>query len=125
MHLGEFNPNKSVVQQYRLNLRFCTLSSCPHITPNPGKKGRIYWLSGPPGAGKSTACQLLGREEGFVYYEADAMMGFNNPFVPTDVDSPSVAHIRQKSLKVNKLSSKKRSYSTADLRYPMSCQMPT
>ena len=80
----------------------CNLSSCPHITPQPGKKGRIFWLSGPPGAGKSTICQLLGRKEGFVYYEADAMMTFSNPFVPTNVDSPSLAHVQQKSLKVSK-----------------------
>ena len=77
------------------------LFSCPHITPRPGRKGRIIWLSGPPGAGKSIICQLLGRKEGFVFYEADAMMNFTNPFVPTDTDeNPSLATKQQKSLKV-------------------------
>ena len=39
--------------------------TCSHITPKPGAPGKIYWLSGPPGAGKSTICQLMTREEGF------------------------------------------------------------
>ena len=77
------------------------LCSCPHVTPKPEKQGKIYWLSGPPCAGKSTTCQLMARENGFVYYEADAMMNFNNPFVPLNVDNPSVAQMQQKSLKVS------------------------
>ena len=77
--------------------QFC---SCPHITPTPEKQGKIYWISGPPGAGKSTTCQLLGREKGFVYYEADAMLSFVNPFVPLDVENPSYAQRFQKPLKV-------------------------
>ena len=39
--------------------------TCSHITPKPGAPGKIYWLSGPPGAGKSTICQLMAREKGF------------------------------------------------------------
>jgi len=73
--------------------------SCPHITPTPEKKGKIYWISGPPGAGKSTTCQLLGRKQGFVYYEADAMLSFINPYIPLDVDNPSNAQKYQKALK--------------------------
>ena len=80
-----------------MSLQFC---SCPHITPKPEKKGKIYWISGPPGAGKSTTCQLMGRKHGFVYYEADAMMSFVNPFVPLDVENPSYAQRFQKPLKV-------------------------
>jgi len=73
--------------------------SCPHITPRPEKKGKVYWISGPPGAGKSTTCQLMGREKGMVYYEADAMLGFINPFVPLDAENPSMAQQHQKGLK--------------------------
>ena len=79
---------------------FVNLFSCPHITPKPEKQGKIYWISGPPGAGKSTTCQLLGRKHGFVYYEADAMLSFVNPFVPLDVENPSYAQRFQKPLKV-------------------------
>merc|ERR1719458_1149247 len=73
--------------------------SCPHITPKPGKPGKIFWLSGPPGAGKSTTCQLLARKNDYVYYEADATMQLINPFVPNDADNPSLAQMFQKSLK--------------------------
>ena len=58
------------------------------------------WLSGPPGAGKSTTAQLLGRHDDYVYYEADSMASFLNPFVPTDVDNPTFAAFSQKPLKV-------------------------
>ena len=77
--------------------------SCPHITPRPGKPGKIFWVSGPPGAGKSTTCQLLARKNDYVYYEADATMQLINPFVPIDADNPSLAQMFQKSLKVQVL----------------------
>ena len=75
-------------------------NSCPHIKPMPGKKGKIFWLSGPPGAGKSTTCQLMARKHDFVYYEADATMQFINPFVDLNVENPTVAAFAGKSLKV-------------------------
>ena len=58
-------------------------------------------LSGPPGAGKSTTAQRLARDNGFVYYEADAFFMFCNPFNPIDHDNPSMATLEQKPLKVD------------------------
>ena len=52
--------------------------SCPHITPKPGTSGKLFWLSGPPGSGKSTTCQLMARKNGYVYYEADCCFNFDN-----------------------------------------------
>ena len=43
----------------------------------------------------------MGRDAGYVYYEADSAMCFLNPFVPTDVDNPTLAAYQQKPLKVN------------------------
>ena len=78
--------------------------SCPHIIPKSGKPGKIYWLSGPPGAGKSTTSQLLAKKNGYIYYEADAIGQLKNPFIPVDVDDPAMAQMNQKSLKVSILS---------------------
>ena len=49
--------------------------------------------------GKSTSAQLLARSHGYVYYEADCFGGLKNPFVPLDVDDPSMAQMQQKVLK--------------------------
>ena len=79
----------------------CTiLHSCPHITPQPGKPGKVIWVSGPPGAGKSTTCQLLAKQQDYIYYEADCTCSLINPFVDLNVENPSVAAYMSKPLKV-------------------------
>ena len=75
--------------QERQNLHF-------HFPKFPGK---IIWLSGAPGMGKSTTAQLLARKNGFVYYEADCFMALKNPYIALDVDNPSLASQSQKALK--------------------------
>ena len=74
--------------------------SHPYKT-QPENQGRLVWISGPPGSGKSTTGQLMGKESGFIYLEADCLMHFVNPFVPTNVENPSLAGFRQKPLKVH------------------------
>ena len=49
--------------------------------------------------GKSTTAQILGRERGYVYYEADCFANLKNPFIPLDVENPSMAQMGQKVLK--------------------------
>ena len=49
--------------------------------------------------GKSTSAQMLGRDHGYVYYEADCFASMKNPYVPLDVESPSMAQMQQKFLK--------------------------
>ena len=49
--------------------------------------------------GKSTSAQLLARNHGYVYYEADCFMAFKNPYVALDVANPSMAQMHQKVLK--------------------------
>ena len=77
--------------------------SISYIKPQPEKPGKILWVSGPPGAGKSTTCQLIARENNYAYYEADCMMpimGLVNPFTDIHVDNPTKASMKNKPLKV-------------------------
>ena len=78
----------------------CFNCSCPHVTPQPGKEGKIIWLSGPFGAGKSTTCQLLARKNDFIYYEADCTAHLINPFTDVNVENPTMASFTSKALKV-------------------------
>ena len=75
------------------------IPSCPYKI-QPENQGKLVWLSGPPGAGKSTTGQLMSREAGFVYLEADCLMNNINPFVSPNVDNPTPAGFQQKPLKV-------------------------
>ena len=73
--------------------------SCPYKI-QPENQGKLVWLSGPPGAGKSTTGQLMSKKAEYVYLEADCTMNFLNPFVPPDVENPTIAAFQQKALKV-------------------------
>ena len=63
-------------------------------------KGRILWLTGAPGMGKSSSAQLLAWNHDFVYYEADCIIQHANPYIPTAVENPTMATYQQKHLKV-------------------------
>ena len=62
-------------------------------------KGKLVWLSGAPGMGKSTSAQYLAKDHGFVYYEADAFGLLLNPFNTLESDNPSLATSSQRVLK--------------------------
>ena len=49
--------------------------------------------------GKSTSAQLLARNHGYVYYEADCFFALKNPYVALDVEDPSMAQRYQKVLR--------------------------
>ena len=62
-------------------------------------EGKLLWFSGAPGMGKSTSAQILARDKGYVYYEADAFNMLLNPFNPLDSKDPSLETAKQKILK--------------------------
>ena len=77
-----------------------------HYKIEPENPGKLVWLAGTPGSGKSTTALLMGQEAGYVYFEADSIMeGLNpfvNPFLSEDViGNPTKYAFRQKALKVN------------------------
>merc|ERR1711892_1211658 len=65
----------------------------------PEYRGKFLWITGSPGLGKSTSAQLLGKNHGYVYYEADCFGNCKNPYIPKDVDNPSMAQVNQRALK--------------------------
>ena len=72
----------------------------PNGKVQPENQGKILWLSGPPGAGKSTTAQYIAREKGWIYYEADCFGNAVDPFVPLDAAEPTLAQMTQKPIKV-------------------------
>ena len=76
--------------------------SCPYDEEQPKKKpGMIFWLTGVPGSGKSTTCQLMARNHGFVYLEVDGYTFMINPFPDLNKGNPSVSAHVNKALKVS------------------------
>ena len=73
---------------------------CQYAKLQPNNLGKIIWFSGPPGSGKSTTAQLIGRKHGYVYYEGDCFNSITNPFVDLNVDNPTLATLNQIPLKV-------------------------
>ena len=61
--------------------------------------GKLLWITGAPGLGKSTSGMQLSRNDGFVYYEADTFMNHLNPYLPSGVDEPTCASFKQNFLK--------------------------
>ena len=94
------NKQRVILNLYSINDTVVYENRCPHIKPQPDKQGKIYWLSGPPGAGKSTTCQLMAREKGYIYYEADCTPQLINPFTDLNAENPSMASFTSKPLKV-------------------------
>ena len=56
----------------------------------PGLEGRLLWISGDPGTGKSASAQALARLQGYVYYEVDCFPKLRNPYIPLEESNPSV-----------------------------------
>ena len=74
--------------------------SCPYKI-QPENQGKLVWLTGTPGAGKSTIGHLMSKEAGYVYYDSDAAEAFLNPFIPPNLsENPTKQCYRQKPLKV-------------------------
>ena len=80
--------------------------TCPYEL-KPGKLGKLLWITGRPGLGKSTTAQLLSRHHGYVYYEADCFGQCRNPYIPPDAEDPTMATISQKPLKGEGLSERR------------------
>ena len=64
----------------------------------PSKRSKIVFISGIPGAGKTTSAFKLA-QMGYVYYEGDCFMHLLNPYIPLDVEDPTNQYVMQAPLK--------------------------
>jgi len=64
----------------------------------PEYQGKLLWLIGSPGVGKSTSAQLMAKNRGFVYYEGDCFINLKNPYIPLDVAEPTMDQFKQNNL---------------------------
>ena len=46
----------------------------------------------------------MGRDHGYIYYEADAFFMYANPFIDPSAQNPSMQTLQQKPLKVQHIS---------------------
>ena len=67
----------------------------------PGKSGKLLFLSGPQGSGKSTTALQLAKYHGYKYYEGDCFVWHHcNPYLPLDSEKLDRAHEKQPKMKV-------------------------
>jgi len=69
-----------------------------HYKIQPENDGKLLFISGAPGLGKSTCGLMLSKMAGYVYYEGDAFSMHVNPYIPPDAEEPSMATLKQKPL---------------------------
>ena len=67
----------------------------------PENQGKLLFISGAPGVGKSTTGFLLSKNHGYVYYEGDCFWMNMNPYVPTTANGDNLieAMTKQTTLK--------------------------
>jgi len=70
----------------------------------PENQGKLIFLTGSPGCGKSSTALKLAQKSGFVFYEGDCFYMLKNPYIPLDVSEPSLAMAKQNHVKGTKKS---------------------
>ena len=74
---------------------------CPYPL-RPEYQGKLVWLTGAPGSGKSTTALLLAKHKGFVYYEMDCFDFVMNPFIPANTDDDQYTLMKNQNPLVGK-----------------------
>jgi len=99
-HIELYSPsylNGSEIEQispeeaHELNLKDPVEAPPNPYTIQPSNLAKYVFISGPPGAGKSSIAAWLSVNAGYVYYEGDSFMEGLNPYVPANASEPSLA----------------------------------
>jgi len=87
----------SVEEANKLNLKDCVLAPpSPYLVGQ--SPGRFVFLSGPPGAGKSSIAAWMAANANYVYYDGDGFLAGVNPYTPSKADEPTLATQEQHPL---------------------------
>ena len=81
----------------QLNLKDSVLAPpSPYLVGRP--RGRFVFLSGPPGAGKSSIAAWMAANANYVYYDGDGFLAGVNPYTPPKAEEPTLATQEQHPL---------------------------
>ena len=87
----------SIEEADQLNLKDSVLAPpSPYLPGRP--LGRFVFLSGPPGAGKSSIAAWMAVHANYVYYDGDGFLAGVNPYTPPKADEPTLATQEQHPL---------------------------
>ena len=77
--------SEAEIKTFKENRQSALAPICPYVVPNPSYEGKLIWLTGPPGSGKSVTSQYFAKNHGFIHYQGDCFTEFVNPF--TDLEA--------------------------------------
>ena len=87
----------SIEEANQLNLKDSVLAPpSPYMVGRP--LGRFVFLSGPPGAGKSSIAAWMAANANYVYYDGDGFLAGVNPYTPPKAEEPTLATQEQHPL---------------------------
>ena len=87
--------SEAEIETFKENRQSALAPLCPFVVPNPDQEGKLIWLTGPPGSGKSITSQYFAKTHGFIHYQGDCFTEFLNPFTDLEADEATLSQMMQ------------------------------